>query len=88
MTTDSLIIINRLPGPNAVTLGNAIDNKDGTSTSWKLPLPPFDPKTDVEPVNANIDPGILLIIIMFIVMVMIMVILCLRARKQSSSSCI
>jgi glutathione S-transferase len=34
---------------------NIIDGREGNS--WKIPLPPFQPFQDVEPVEAAIDPG-------------------------------
>lgn len=36
-------------------MASRIDGSD--RTSWTLPLPPFQPQTDVEPIESAIDPG-------------------------------
>ena len=44
------------PLPGSETQGRKIDGSDGTS--WKLPLPAFNPSTDVEPIYPDNDPGV------------------------------
>jgi len=40
--------------PESEIIASKIDGTDGT---WSLPLPPFNPSIDIEPVHPNNDPG-------------------------------